>query len=89
MGERPFSYDICENSFSSASQLKIHKRSPTGEKPLCCDACEKASFFASHLKVQKRKFHTGEKPFSCSVCGNTFSQERYVKKHERIHPVVK
>ena len=49
-GEKLYSCEECEKSFSVAGSLKKHIRTHTGEKPYSCDQCEESFPQAGHLK---------------------------------------
>jgi uncharacterized Zn-finger protein len=81
-GEKPYSCEECNWSFSDSSALNSHQRTHTGEKPYYCKECDKR--FASNLKTHQRT-HTGERPFSCEECKSSFSRNDELKTHQRTH----
>ncbi|XP_044733721.1 zinc finger protein 271-like [Chrysoperla carnea] len=63
-GEKTFSCNICDKTFSRHWSLVQHKRLHTGEKPYVCDVCNKTFNNKSNL-VEHKYSHTEENSFSC------------------------
>lgn len=82
--DKPFTCNICFNTFSRYSSLWSHKKLHSGEKPFKCEICDLAFARSSSLKNHTR-VHTGERPYKCDTCGMQFSQAPHLKNHERIH----
>ena len=40
-GEKPYSCEICDQTFNQTSNLKCHINSHTQEKPFTCSICDK------------------------------------------------
>uniref|UniRef100_A0A3B5QX93 Zinc finger protein OZF-like n=1 Tax=Xiphophorus maculatus TaxID=8083 RepID=A0A3B5QX93_XIPMA len=83
-GEKPFSCDLCGQSFSIKSTLISHIRVHTGEKPFGCDVCGHKFSIKSSLNKHIR-IHTGEKPYFCDVCGHKFSAKSALNMHTKTH----
>merc|ERR1719354_694989 len=82
-GERPYSCDQCEKSFTNNSHLTRHKRTHTGERPYSCKLCDKHytsssqlskhNKSAKHLDLIKSNSNTAPTPFF--NCGEVIKEE--------------
>jgi uncharacterized Zn-finger protein len=50
-GERPYSCDVYNKSFTDKSNMKRHQASHTRERPYSCDVCKRSYTSKSYLKI--------------------------------------
>lgn len=81
--EKPFTCELCGNSYGNYRNMKRHQRIHTG-KPYKCAECGKAFNHSVALKDHER-IHSGEKPYKCEECGKTFGRNWYLVSHLRTH----
>ncbi|CAK7211208.1 zinc-finger protein [Sporothrix bragantina] len=83
-GNKPFTCDICHQSFSANQALLQHKLIHEDSKPLSCDICGKTFRQHSALTMHIRT-HTKVRPLKCPYCNKEFSESSNLSKHKRIH----
>lgn len=94
-----FTCNICNETFSSVSDVRTHMQScqaiapvsgtmlPSGqhlEKPHKCPFCSKM-FARRYLLIAHQRVHTGERPYVCKYCAKPFRHRANLRAHERIH----
>ncbi|CAH1799510.1 unnamed protein product [Owenia fusiformis] len=81
-------FDGCAKTYSTAGNLKTHRKTHLGEYTFICneDNCGKSFLTSYSLKIHVR-VHTKEKPFGCEIknCEKTFNTLYRLKAHQRLH----
>lgn len=76
---------VCKESFNFVTELNTHILSHSREiSGFKCEHCAKDCFTEEDLHKHYR-IHTKEKPYRCKLCLRCFSEEFYLRAHERSH----
>ncbi|KAL2085353.1 hypothetical protein ACEWY4_018673 [Coilia grayii] len=77
-------FSVCDQSFNTRRNLKLHQQIHTAQRPYPCSVCGKSFSRKQNLNTHQRA-HTGDKPCHCTQCGKSFLQAEHLKQHQRIH----
>lgn len=83
-----FQCEMCDSSFSRASDLQAHVRRHTGELGHRCDLCGR-EFRKKNTLDRHRRVHTNERPYVCETCGKSFKIMFHLRMHLTVHSNVK
>ncbi|XP_063815005.1 zinc finger protein 845-like isoform X2 [Pseudophryne corroboree] len=76
---------LCEKTFGSTTELRIHVNVHLGIRPHKCKECDMAYGTAADLLRHTRSAHTLEKPFRCCYCDYASVEANRMKVHIRSH----
>ncbi|XP_069606963.1 oocyte zinc finger protein XlCOF28-like isoform X1 [Ranitomeya imitator] len=76
---------ICEKTFASATELRLHLNVHLGIKPHKCSECDMAYRTPADLLRHTRSVHDLEKPFQCCYCDYASVEATRMKIHIRSH----
>lgn len=81
---RKFECDICQKTFVSQPDRKLHMLRHYKTKPVECDECDQR--FYSTRELRKHKWaHSKQKPFKCDDCGVAYAYTESLRKHMTTH----
>lgn len=83
-----FTCDLCNKTFSSSQNLKIHTKSHVGKKEFHCELCGWSTLTRSSLR-RHANIHSEVKKYACPQCPAKFRLELHLKKHQKIHEITK
>jgi len=82
-----FKCDVCEKSFKTVENLKVHVRTHGPDEMKythCCELCGRRFTQKANMEAHMRT-HTGQRPFGCDFCSKSFSQKGNLDEHRRTH----
>eukprot|EP00092_Neocalanus_flemingeri_P017605 GFUD01019047.1.p1 GENE.GFUD01019047.1~~GFUD01019047.1.p1 ORF type:complete len:399 (+),score=82.24 GFUD01019047.1:185-1381(+) len=79
--EKPFTCDVCQQSFNHPSHFKRHM-SQHQEKNIACHHCPK--MFSDQKLLNVHLKHV-DQSFTCNVCGIVYASKDALKNHQRKH----
>lgn len=80
-----FPCPICDNMFTSLSQLNKHARIEHEQvQKFKCKVCDKEFNRLNHLKRHNLS-HSETKPYDCDVCAKSFARKDHLTQHRKSH----
>ncbi|XP_029176812.1 zinc finger protein 271-like [Nylanderia fulva] len=83
IGERSYLCDVCNKSYRSKKELKLHIMKHTGDFPHKCVYCDKGFTRKRDMLYHLTK-HTNERNQICDVCGKCFARKDMLYNHKKI-----
>nr|XP_022904270.1 zinc finger protein 665-like [Onthophagus taurus] len=85
-GQKPFTCLICNKTFSTKWNLKLHKWTHASRmsKPFKCEFC-KGAFIRQSDYTAHMNSHKSVKPYTCNYCGAQFIRKYNCQRHVREH----
>ncbi|XP_037867730.1 uncharacterized protein LOC101744027 [Bombyx mori] len=89
-GKRPFPCVICNKSFTTKWNLKLHRWTHMNRsaKPFKCHLC-KGAFIRQSEYVSHMNAHKSVRPYTCNYCGCKFIRKYNCQRHVREHETAK
>lgn len=84
VGEKPFTCEICQQSFVAKGSLNTHIKTHSNLKPFQCLECA-FSFTTKGSLTRHMSRHQDIRPFMCPYCQKTFKSNLNCKKHIKLH----
>ena len=85
-GEKPYSCEECEQSFSRSDSLSYHMRTKHSTDPAKvhqCPHCQYSTKYSAGALQRHIRIHTAEKPYRCDICRECFTSRYNCNRHMR------
>ncbi|XP_043116166.1 uncharacterized protein LOC122359969 [Puntigrus tetrazona] len=89
LGDALFTCYVCDQHFSSSTELMSHQRTHTGNERFKCPFCNEAFYQSCELTSHKKKIHFSKHGYTCSECGKPFKTFTLLRYHQRVHTAEK
>ncbi len=77
-GEKPYSCDICQSSYSTSSHLSRHKKTFQHLNNLKSTNVDESNDFTVQKRIDKR-----EKRYSCDLCKKSYYTSSHLSQHNK------
>ncbi|XP_052433931.1 uncharacterized protein LOC127974592 isoform X1 [Carassius gibelio] len=84
-----FTCYVCDQHFTSSTELMAHQRTHTGNERFKCPFCSEAFYQSCELTSHKKKIHFSQHGYTCSECGKPFKTFTLLRYHQRVHTAEK
>ncbi|XP_016141322.1 zinc finger protein 576, tandem duplicate 1 isoform X1 [Sinocyclocheilus grahami] len=89
LGDALFTCYVCDQHFTSSTELMAHQRTHTGNERFKCPFCSEAFYQSCELTSHKKKIHFSKHGYTCSECGKPFKTFTLLRYHQRVHTAEK
>ncbi|XP_050987753.1 uncharacterized protein LOC127178731 isoform X2 [Labeo rohita] len=89
LGDALFTCYVCDQHFSSSTELMAHQRTHTGNERFKCPFCSEAFYRSCELTSHKKQTHFSKHGYTCSECGKPFKTFTLLRYHQRVHTAEK
>ncbi|XP_016119651.1 uncharacterized protein, partial [Sinocyclocheilus grahami] len=85
LGDALFTCYVCDQHFTTSTELMAHQRTHTGNERFKCPFCSEAFYRSGELTSHKKKIHFSKHGYTCSECGKPFKTFTLLRYHQRVH----
>lgn len=89
LGDVLFTCYVCDQHFTSSTELMAHQRTHTGNERFKCPFCSEAFYQSCELTSHKKKIHYSKHGYTCSECDKPFKTFTLLRYHQRVHTAEK
>ncbi|XP_039535401.1 uncharacterized protein LOC120484355 [Pimephales promelas] len=89
LGDVLFTCYVCDQHFTSSTELMAHQRTHTGNERFKCPFCSEAFYQSCDLTSHKKKIHYSKHGYTCSECDKPFKTFTLLRYHQRVHTAEK
>uniref|UniRef100_A0A8C2JJJ5 C2H2-type domain-containing protein n=1 Tax=Cyprinus carpio TaxID=7962 RepID=A0A8C2JJJ5_CYPCA len=85
LGDALFTCYVCDQHFTTSTELMAHQRTHTGNERFKCPFCSEAFYRSCELTSHKKKNHFSKHGYTCPECGKPFKTFTLLRYHQRVH----